>query len=298
MDNLLVGQEILSLRSGAVEATLMPGAGGSLRTLSWNGKHMLRPGQETRDRDLCPLEMAAFPLVPFSGRIAYGSFDWREHRVKVSPNFAPEPHAIHGFGWRKTWTVEQAGADYAVLELRHPGGEWPWAFIARQEFGLRSDGLHLLLSLTNEGAFNMPAGLGWHPYFPVSGAYLQADVQSVWSLGQDRLPTRPVEVSEGSNLRVVRRVSELDLDHPFQARYASARMCWPSNGYAIEMTGSSTLGHLVVFTPPREQFFCVEPVSHVPNAHNMDAPGELTGLTELQPGETMTAEIDLNFLHV
>ena len=46
-----------------------------------------------------PLQFASFPLVPFSNRIADGRFEWDGEQIEIDPNFAPEPHAIHGVGW-------------------------------------------------------------------------------------------------------------------------------------------------------------------------------------------------------
>ena len=54
---------------------------------------------------------------------------------------------------------------------------------------------------------------------------------------------------------------------------------WPDRRTTIEADAS--LRHLVVYTPPRERFFCVEPVSHMNDAINsgamfVPAPGDTT----------------------
>ena len=57
----------------------------------------------------------------------------------------------------------------------------------------------------------------------------------------------------------------------------------------LNVASSPNLGHFVVYTPPGKDFFCAEPVSHMPDAINrMDEPEH--GLIVLHPGETMTAE--------
>lgn len=46
----------------------------------------------------------------------------------------------------------------------------------------------------------------------------------------------------------------------------------------------------MIYTPQAHDFFCVEPVSHIPDAVNRREPPEMTGLTALPPGETMRLE--------
>jgi aldose 1-epimerase len=52
----------------------------------------------------------------------------------------------------------------------------------------------------------------------------------------------------------------------------------------------SQRGHTVIYTPQAHDFFCVEPVSHMPNAVNRPEPADITGLRSLAPGEAMALE--------
>jgi hypothetical protein len=50
----------------------------------------------------------------------------------------------------------------------------------------------------------------------------------------------------------------------------------------------------LVYTPPGQPFFCVEPVSHVTDAFNLAAAGQPdTGMRTLQPGEGLDATVIL-----
>jgi aldose 1-epimerase len=60
----------------------------------------------------------------------------------------------------------------------------------------------------------------------------------------------------------------------------------------LVMQASAGLGRLVVYVPPGQDFFCVEPLSHVPDALNRPA-GMETGLQVLGPGETWTETVRL-----
>src|SRR5437867_6886737 len=111
-------------------------------------------------------ETAAFPLVPYSNRIRDGRFLFRGRAVALPLNPPPERHSIHGHGWQAAWRALETSASAALLEYRHPADAWPWAYRATQRFTLTPAGLGVELTLANESDSPMPAGLGWHPYFP------------------------------------------------------------------------------------------------------------------------------------
>ena len=76
-----------------------------------------------------------------------------------------------------------------------------------------------------------------------------------------------------------RPVDELVLDHVFQGWSGSALVEWPEAGQALEITADELYRHLVVYTPPGQPFFCVEPWMGFPNAMNT-----LLGARLLAPG--------------
>jgi aldose 1-epimerase len=102
-----------------------------------------------------------------------------------------------------------------------------------------------------------------------------------------------VPLDPPSDLRSSRAVSELRLDNGFNVGAGASVIRWPSRTSGLELTASAELRHLVVFTPPTESYFCVEPVSHAPNAVNSALAPEVTGYRELHPSETLSAKIEL-----
>jgi aldose 1-epimerase len=235
--------------------------------------------------------MAAFPLFPFAGRITHGRFEFDGIRVTLPANFPPEPHAIHGQAWQAPWRVDDATSTRTLLSYEHPGDPWPWRYRAEQHFELDGRGLSLGLSLKNLGSSPMPAGLGWHPYFPARDATLTADVTARWVFDPVTLTASPGDLRGAGNLRASRTVANLALDDIFQAGSRGARLTWPHG--RVTLTASEVFGLLVVYTPPARQFFCVEPISHVPNAVNSPMPRDDTGLRILQPGATLSGVIRL-----
>ena len=85
-----------------------------------------------------------------------------------------------------------------------------------------------------------------------------------------------------------RPVDELALDHVFQGWNRVALVEWPEAGEALEISADELFGHLVVYTPPGQPFFCVEPVSMIGNGFNLMEDGVAgTGVRLLEPGQSM-----------
>ena len=86
-------------------------------------------------------------------------------------------------------------------------------------------------------------------------------------------------------------MNELEgLDHNFQGWSGTARVEWPGVGVTIE--ADPTFRHLVLYVPPGQDYFCLEPVSHVADGFNMLARGvQGTGVRVLGPGERLAGTV-------
>ncbi|MFN7054956.1 aldose 1-epimerase [Hyphomonas sp.] len=272
---------------------LLPEAGGSVGWLRKDGQDILRPARVPLFGQADPLETAGFPLFPFSGRIRAGAFHWNGREVRLGQNFPPEPHAIHGHGWQQSWQVIQQTASSVTLAYRHEAGDWPWAYAAEQRFVLSRGGLSLDLSLHNLSDEAMPAGIGWHPYFPRGDAELTARLPFMWEADEAHIPVRKIAAPGFVHGAGPARVSALDLDDPFEMADGRIAISWPERGLNIRLHTDETLRFLVLYVPPDQDYFCAEPVSHVPDMVNLDAPAQETGLVRLAPGETLRGSLSL-----
>ena len=284
---------MLELSHEGFELGLLPEAGGSVAWFRAGGVDILRPAQVALTPDADRLELAAFPLFPFSGRIGQGRFSWRGREVSLPLNFVPEPHAIHGQAWQAAWDIVEASGRQAVLQYTHDADAWPWSYRAEQRFVLSKGGLSLDLRLTNLSDETMPAGIGWHPYFPRGDARILADTVRVWPPDEAQLPTAPRAPEAGENLQTNPPVNSLVLDHPFELRDGVTEIEWPSRRMTVRLHTDGGMRFLIVFTPAGQDYFCAEPVSHVPDMVNLDYPSRETGLVALAPGESLSASISL-----
>jgi len=283
----------IRLAAGDLTLVLAPPLGGAIAGFAQAGFALMRESAPAADwADL----LSAYPLVPFSNRIAGGAFTFagRRHQLKRLPPFAP--HAIHGEGWMRPWRVAAAGADTASLALEHDAsepGSWPFPFRAEQHFFLAENALAVRLVVVNTGAGPMPAGIGLHPYFPRhGGVVLGFRAGSVWRNGEDHLPAARSEPPPPEwRFDPPRPLGEPGLDNCFAGWSGPARIAWPEAGRGLEITADPCFGHAVVYTPAGRDDFAFEPVSHMNDAINRMESVADHGLVVLAPGATLAGTV-------
>lgn len=283
---------MIALQAGDWTARLAPKLGGAMLGLDWRGLPIFRP-TPARTADI--LGTACFPLVPYANRVADGrfSFGGREVTLPALTRFAP--HALHGDGWLNPWAVEARDGVSARMTLGWPGATdgWPWPWRAVQTIALAETGLTIDLSVTNTGDQVMPAGLGLHPYFHrAADARLTLPAEGVWLTDAREIPDRLappgtlMDWSPGAALHDAPFV-----DHAY-AGWSGAALI-EGGGRRVAMVAGPNVRWAQVYAPPNEDFFCVEPVTHRPDALNAPA-DERSGLVALAPGETLSMAMSLS----
>ena len=258
-----------------------PALGGCVVGLWCGDTPVLRPAPEGASH---AGQSAAYPLVPYSNRIGQGQMQWAGQTYALRNGFNAEPHALHGVGFMRAWTVVAHTGDRLQLRLVHqPDAFWPFAFEAEQTFALRADGLDFTISARNTDHRNQPMGLGWHPYFARrAGCWLDVPVHTQWLAGEDLLPREPQAVA---GLHAA--VADLRLDHCFEGAGCSAEMA----DAELRLTLEADSRYWVVYTPAGD-FYCVEPVTHLNNAVQQAEPLQ-HGLVSLPPGGTLRQSVRL-----
>jgi aldose 1-epimerase len=161
------------------------------------------------------------------------------------------------------------------LELRHSPDAWPWGYVATQRITLIGGGVEIDLSITNLSDEDIPAGLGLHPYFiRGEGDTLETGALQMVVNSRDGIPTGEAPIDPGEKLlAVLDGLDNLLLDDSGRARLSLG-------GVRCDMNASGAVG-FHVYVPEHENFFCVEPVSHRPNAFAGNAAQHA-----IAPGET------------
>ncbi len=286
------------LQHGAMVCRLTPLCGGAIASWTKTGSNgpvdLFRPAPTTVEFGLSPTDMACFPLVPFSNRIAGGRFTFQGRSVTLPPN-PGFSHAIHGHGWTAPWTVEERGDRAARLSYRHQADAWPWRYSAFQTIALDDDGLIVTLDLVNDSDSDMPAGLGLHPYFPKPpGTRVTAGLTGMWESDDSVLPRARAPLPIALNFPAgVAMDDGVILDHGFTGWNGLATVMWTdgaAEGTSVSIVADGPFGHLIVYAPARDSFLCLEPVTHMTDAVNHPDEAD-AGVIALPPGERLSGTV-------
>lgn len=302
------------MEHGRLRLAIDPGLGGGVAGL-WLARRegwfpILRPapGGAAWFNDL-----ASYFLAPWPNRISGGRFVWEGREFAVTADW-PDGTAIHGLVKDKPWRVVDRSPVSTGLEVRIREG-YPWAFEARALYVLGESSLRIDLEVRNLGPLEegtperMPAGLGFHPFFPRK-LWDEGDEVEVRCGVRGRYPARgmlPTGPASGDSvtehLGAGRALGGLILDDVFLGSADGATISWPASGVRVRYECSESLGHTVIYTgdPGAERprpFFCLEPVTMVNDGFNLMARGqEGAGAVGLGVGETLgvswTAHIEM-----
>jgi aldose 1-epimerase len=254
----------------------------------------MRPALPDGVRDRYAARTSSFPLVPFSNRIRDAVFHFRGRVIRLPKNFQPEPHAIHGNGWRAPWRVAARSDAGLTLEYRHPAGAWPWPYHAEQTFRLTPDALTMRFADTNESSEPMPVGIGLHPYFVrTPRVRLWAGVGRMWRADTDAMPAEIVAPPEslafaGTGLSPDATV----LDNNFVGFGGHAAIEWPEWDARLDVAADPIYACLVLYTPDGRNFFCVEPATNCIDGFSLAEDGRTdTGRIVLEAGDTTVGDV-------
>jgi aldose 1-epimerase len=280
-----------SISAETYHAVISPSFGGVIRELTCDGAPVLRSGPIAGG---LVLDAACFPCVPYFGRTPR-SFEFGKQRISLAPTLcaADAELPIHGEGWLKPWSVIKRSASEAIIEYAHVAQKdaWPWAFTTRQYFTLSDQGLSVRLSLSNTSGEEALAGLGLHPYFnDAESARLAFTASERWTQpidGQtasfDQITSGP---GAGAPAPLPRFLDETYLDFGGVVDVLTSKQI---------LRLSSDAPFLHIYRPRAGDFFCLEPVSHLPT---MVLPGEdRRALRVLGQGEEMSLSMRLSVVH-
>jgi aldose 1-epimerase len=288
---------ILELATPDACVRLAPRVGGAIASFTFCERPVLR---ETPHAALAAADVratACYPLVPYSNRIRDARLHYGGRTFALARDFGAHPHAIHGVGWQRAWSVVEAAPRQAQVALVHEANgddaaAWPWPFRATQTFRLTGDAkaraVRLLVTLTieNTGREPFPFGLGWHPFFARDTATRIAfRAERVWRNDATQLPQRLVAIPRSWDFARARELDDIVLDNVFVGWAGTASIHQPSTATLATLDADRACSRLVVYAPAQAPFVALEPVSHDTDAFNRAIDGAAdTGMRVLPPG--------------
>lgn len=287
---------IVTLAAGSMRATVAPGIGGALLSLSRDGVDIMRPTPADAIAAGQVRRTACYPMLPYANRIADGRFLFAGRWQHIQRNTPDIAHPLHGLGWQRGWDVEEQGDAHLRLRLSHQPtaegqGDWPYAFTARMEYRLDDTGLEIALSLTNDSPGMAPAGMGLHPFFRRgAGTMLRFSSLSYWRSGADGLPDKVI-MPPDPDFRHGRHLDDSVVDGDFPGWAGIAHITGSVPGILVSLRADRIFGTLRVYTPAGRDYFAVEPVTHGANALNQP---ELPPMAILAPGNSLSGLVRIN----
>lgn len=281
----------ITLEAFGWRAVILPSLGGAMASLHFEGKPVLRSAKPDVGNIL---DCASFPLVPFANRIGHGLLRIGERTVQLDREPVALPHAHHGHGWQSEWQVDDVSDRHLTLFCDHPGqgaqgdSGWPWSYRAEQRFVIHPGGIRIDMAIINRNPHSaMPCGTGIHPYFVRrSASALTVRATGMWANHPDGLAKalEPTTLFQGARPVPVDALEGLDNFFPC----TDPVTIWGGD-HPIVVHGSAMAG-VHVYVPAGEDYFCVEPVSHPPDAFGR---GEYQGGDIIAPGATYHRRWDI-----
>lgn len=276
----------VTLESEALRVGVSPQGGAVLAGRTRDGRAFLR-GYEDGAGPFDVSRAACFPMVPVCNRVEGNGFDFAGRHHCFARNTG-DPFYIHGDGWLSDWTVGDLGRDAVTLTVVHAASAAsPYAYRATQAIAVDGPRMRMRLTVENLGADPLPFGIGFHPYFPRSrGTRLEAPARSWWSEGPHHLPAAREPMPPEADFSSAKPLPGRWLNNGYEGWNGKARIIWPESGLAVWIEADTLFSRYMLYAPDDDRsFFCLEPMSHAPNAL---AKGEPLGLKVLEHGETLS----------
>ena len=114
----------------------------------------------------------------------------------------------------------------------------------------------------------------------------------MWATDDEVMPTVLVDADPRFGVGDGLPIAEVILDNAFTGWRRQVGIVWPERNARLAIQADLPLNFLVVYSPPGEDFFCAEPVSHCTDAFNLAAQGrDDTGMLTLDPGASLSATV-------
>ena len=297
------------------EIVTMAGAGHEVRILPVNGFNLYHWTYEGKEIFMKPADITVFGtkygnpiLFPTPNRVRNAAFTWQGREYVMTKRGEKVP--IHGLVKDEPFTVTRldAGEDCAVCEAEiaiAPGGDlyegYPFACTLKVTYTLDAAGVHMDVTVSNDGDALMPFGFAVHPYFSKRGdanrCFIRVPVKRYYETDEDLIPSgRILPAGEGTTIwDDFHSVESLYLDTVFRGLTSDMESQILYDDVMVHIRASDCFRNAVVFTPHNRNGFCIEPQTCSTNFLNLHADGLIdeSGLMALEPGKTFACQVHM-----
>ncbi|WP_341348414.1 aldose 1-epimerase [Paenibacillus sp. FSL H3-0469] len=300
------GYDTYILHSRELEVTLLPRLGNNVISL-WDRTMERQILRQPEESDLASYMQKPYhfglPLLVPPGRIRGGSFQFEGTSYQFDRNAGE--HHIHGLHRTQAWCVsdieeDEDGCAVTTEFLTMDDPEWirqfPEPLKLEMTFRLQDDRLQQTLRVTHLGSKSVPFGAGYHTWFMLDGTPSRWNVTlpagAVYELSEDLLPTgQLLPLGELTSLHTRLNLQGADLDTVLRIAEGqpAEAVLMRDDGYGLRYSADPDFFcHWILYTKGEaDQFLCIEPLTWLPDAPNLQQDASVTGLITLEPGQTL-----------
>ena len=316
------GETCIELISGDYRALIAPFNGSNIMKME---NTALDIDIFRNDPSLTPAQLKAaaeiygMPTLYLPNRLSHGNLRTSDAMYHFPCN-DPLGNHLHGFLHLRNHSIESVSVDgdkaigktsYVYDEKDEFFTTYPVSFRADFTFTLAPDGMHYEFTLTNLSDKQMPYGVCNHVAFkgPFTSTGKGEDVRlcvpvgDKWELDEHAIPTEKnlpitdydLQYKNGTMVPVLKDIdndlytaemNELD-GKPFYGVYATDVATGKKVCYEVD----DTMKFWIMWNDHGDKgYFCPEPMSWNIDAPNLSGAPEITGYTELAPGESKTVK--------
>ncbi|CAN5184977.1 aldose 1-epimerase [soil metagenome] len=286
---------IVTLAHKPYTLAVVPHFGGRIVSFRYENRDLLR--RTTSEVLTTPrvYEYAGFPLMPYSGPLFGPGFSFADEDHVLQRTVREEPTATHGDAWIPPFDIVQQDAASVELAYDHVPveGAFPFRFRGTLRYALSEAGVSIFLQVTSCDHRIMPAGIGFHPYFPrPPGTRLAFSATGVWPADAPEAAGIGCQsLTDGLSFADGPDVSEMVVDRLYEGWNGTAVVTAP-DGFRTVVEADGALTKLQIYSPWGYPYVCVEPVSNANDGFNRMARGVANhGVRCLEPDASIAGTI-------
>ena len=229
-----------------------------------------------------------FATIPYFGIVRKKSFyDYKKcDYISLQKNHILEPGTIHGEGWVNKWKISKLSKSSIEFFFNHSGREgFPCAYKAIQKFKLIKNSLIISISIKNLDKYPFDCGIGFHPWFNIDK---NSKIYSNTFNYLKKQKSNTFKKIKYSNKRFL-DLNLCKIDKTFLNWSGKSKLII-SKDVSLNIINNMNIKNLHVYSPPKENFFCVEPVTNITDAFYLKKMGRKEhGLIYLKPNNKFKA---------
>ena len=246
-------------------------------------------------------ETYGVPVLFPPNRIDGGKFTWQGRKYALPLNEPERSNHLHGLVLGRPWTLAKLASDFIVMTYVFPGSDgFPHAFTLSLSYRFASDAVVQEFRVDNNSASPMPFGLGFHTAFslpPDAWATVTAG-DGCWEIVRPRcLCSGKLLAWKSEEDRIFKDSRAVSCHCPSSERtiegkpFRGALIEYPSSGIRLHYEVDSHYRHWCLWNDGGGHgFLCIEPMTWMIDAPNLDLPPEITGMQALEPGQSWQAK--------